>query len=185
MRRVRLPLLLAALATTSGCATSVHVDFDPDEDFSGYRTWAWLQSAWEVPAQGRAVDPGLDALVRVAIARELAARGYEPAGETAPDVLVTYRLEVRRQLVRGIEPRALQTVYSHHQQGGFEVLSSQPTLQLYEIGTLVLDIAEGRERQLVWRGIGTRRVPTSFKRRAEEVVAEILERFPPESGSGS
>jgi hypothetical protein len=64
-------------------------------------------------------------------------------------------------------------------------MASRPMLHLYELGTLVLDVAEPRERQLVWRGIGTRKVRTSFKRRAEEVVAEIFEAFPPDPGSGS
>src|SRR5262245_29919982 len=171
------------VAAGLGCATTVRVDFDPDEDFARYRTWAWLPRGWEVPASD--VDPELDALLRGAIERELAARGFSQAGELTPDFLVTYHLRIQHQLVRGIETPAMQTLSSPHREGGYEVVASRPSVLPYELGTLVLDVAEARQRQLVWRGIGTRRVRTSFKRRAEAVVGEIFEEFPPSSGSGS
>jgi len=177
-------LALAVLAAAGlGCATTVRVDFDPHEDFASYRTWAWLPRGWEVPASD--VDPELDALLRGAIERELAARGFSQAGELTPDFLVTYHLRIQHQLVRGIETPAMQTLSSPHRDGGYEVVASRPSVLPYELGTLVLDVAEARERQLVWRGIGTRRVRTSFKRRAEAVVTEIFEAFPPGRGSGS
>ena len=177
-------LAIAVLAAAGlGCATSVRVDFDPQEDFASYRTWAWLPRGFEVPA--RDVDPELDALLRGAIERELAARGYAQAGDLTPDFLVTYHLQLRSQLVRAIETPAMQTLSSPHREGGYEVTKSEQRLQPYELGILVLDVAEGRERQLVWRGIGTRRVRTSFKRRAEAVVSDIIEAFPPGRGSGS
>lgn len=179
-------LAFAVLAAAClGCATSVRVDFDPREDFASYRTWAWLPRGWDVAASGSDVDPELDALLRGAIERELAARGYAQAGEVTPDFLVTYHLRLRRQLVRAIETPAMQTLSSPHREGGYEVTKSQNRLQPYELGTLVLDVAEAREKQLVWRGIGTRRVRTSFKRRAEAVVADIFAAFPPDRGSGS
>src|SRR5262245_28097935 len=179
-------LAFAVLAAAGlGCATTVRVDFDPAEDFASYRTWAWLPRDWEVPASASDVDPELDALLRVAIERELAARGFSQAGELTPDFLVTYHLRIQRQLVRAIETPAMQTLSNPHRDGGYEVVASRPSVLPYELGTLVLDVAEARERQLVWRGIGTRRVRTSFKRRAEAVVTEIFEAFPPGRGSGS
>ena len=166
-----------------GCATEVRVNFDPREDFSSYRTWDWLPPGWQVAAAARRVDRGLDAQLRAAIERKLVERGYEraPAGEA--DFLVTYHLTLERQLVRGVETPAMQTVSSFHREGGYEVTASKPTLQLYEQGTLVLDVADGQERQLVWRGIGIRRVRDSFGIRADDVVSEVFDRFPPEAGS--
>ena len=176
-----LPVLLAAAGL--GCATSVRVVFDPHEDFADYRTWAWLAPSFEVSSRRNHVEPSLDALLREAVERELAARGFERAQEEPPDFLVTYHLRVQLQLVQGLETPAMQTVSSYHREGGFEVTASRPTVQSYEQGTLVLDVADGRERQLVWRGIGTRRVRNSFKERADDVVAEIFEAFPPDPGS--
>jgi hypothetical protein len=79
----------------------------------------------------------------------------------------------------------MQTLSSPHREGGYEVTKSEKRLQPYELATLVLDVAEARERQLVWRGIGTRRVRSSFKQRAEAIVSDIFEAFPPGPGSGS
>ena len=183
-REARLAFALLAAACL-GCATSIRVAFDPQEDFASYRTWAWLPRSWEVTASESHVDPELDALLRGAIERTLAARGFEQAGDASPDFLVTYHLRLRRELVRVIETPAMETLVNPHREGGYEVQASRPMLYPYELGTLVLDVAEARERQLVWRGIGTRRVRTSFKRRAEAVVTEIFEAFPPEPGSGS
>src|SRR5262245_4929118 len=179
-------LAFAVLAAACfGCGSTVRVAFDPHEDFTTYRTWAWLPRNWEVAASKSRVDPELDALLRGAIERELAARGFELAGEGEPDFLVTYHVRLKRQLVRVMETPAMETLVNPHREGGYEVQVSKPVLYPYELGTLVLDVAEPRERQLVWRGIGTRRVRDSFKRRAEDVVVDIFESFPPEAKSGS
>jgi hypothetical protein len=159
------------------------VDFDRHEDFSRYRTWDWLPSGWQVPAPGSRVDRGLDALLRTAIERELAARGYERAPAQDADFLVTYHVSLEVQLVRVMETPATQTLHNPHREGGYEVTASQASLQRYEKGTLVLDVADGRDRQLVWRGIGTRRVRESFKNRVDEVVSRLFDRFPPDAGS--
>jgi hypothetical protein len=176
-----LPALLAAAGL--GCATTVRVAFDPQEDFAAYRTWAWLPRSFQVPATRNRVAPELDALLRAAVERELAARGYVRAGEEPPDFLVTYHLRLQLELVHAIETPAMETISGFHREGGFEVTASRPVIQPYECGTLVLDVADGRERQLVWRGIGTRRVRNSFKSRAAAVVSDIFAAFPPEPGS--
>ncbi len=187
MERKRAAGLAFALVAAAclACATKVRVDYDPAEDFASYRTWGWLPRSWEVPASKSDVDPELDALLRGAIERALAARGFEQVADAPPDFLVAYHVRLRQQLVRVMETPAMETLQNPHRGGGYEVTASRPMLHLYEFGTLVLDVAEARERQLVWRGIGTLRVRTSFKRRAEDVVAEIFEAFPPEPRSGS
>ncbi len=167
----------------SGCATDVQVDFDPHEDFSRYHTWDWLPAGWKVAAPGGRVDRGLDALVRGAIERELSERGYQRVPSRDADFLVTYHVSLELQLVRVMETPAVQTLHNPHREGGFEVTASRPSLQAYEKGTLVLDVADGRDRQLVWRGIGTRRVRESFKNRVDEVVSKVFESFPPGGGS--
>jgi hypothetical protein len=180
-------LAIALLGAASvACATRVWVDFDPREDFRSYRTWTWLAQSWEVAAAGSRVDPELDALLRGAIERELVSRGYErAAAEAAPDFLVTYHVQLRRQLVQLLETPAMQTLHNPHREGGYEVTASRARLQFYEFGTLVLDVAEAKDGQLVWRGIGTRKVRESFKRQAAAVVTDIFEGFPPDPESGS
>ena len=175
-------ILLAWIALgASGCATSVEVEFDAVEDFSGYRTWSWLPPGWPTPRDR--VGRDLHHQVRAAIERGLEARGYALAQPAEADFFVTYHLTLERQLVEAIETPAMQTLSTHHREGGYEVTASRRTLQLYEEGTLVLDVADGQDRQLVWRGVGTRRVRESFGIRADDVVSALLDRFPPRGRS--
>ena len=177
--------LAAALATLGpGCAQPVRVSFDAHEDFAAYRTWAWLPPAWPVLAASRQVAPELDATLRSAVERELAARGYERAAEgQPPDFFVSYHLDLRRQLVLKNETPATQTLSTYHggrgDVGAYEIDRTEQRLVSYEIGLLGLDIADGPGRQLVWRGISRRRVRNRFSNQAEGAVVEIFEHFPP------
>ena len=177
-------LLLAWFAGLgSGCATDVRVEVEPGEDLSSYRTWDWLRPSWQIASPSPGVDRGLEALLRSAIERELRARGYERATNAPADFVVAYHLTLERQLVRRLETPAMQTLVNPHREGGFEVMASRPTLQLYEKGTLVVVVADGRDQQRVWRGVAVRRVRDSFSTRADGVVSEILDRFPAAAGS--
>ena len=60
----------------------------------------------------------------------------------------------------------------------------------YEEGTLLIDISEGMEKKLVWRGSGKRRVdenasPEKTTAIVNQTVQEILDQFPPKGLSGS
>ena len=99
MRSVRLaPLLLAV--TCIACVSRIDVEFDEAEDFSGYRTWAWLPRAQTEPMLSyRRPEPVLEALIVEGIERELDARGFPRAEGQPPDFFVTYHLRVKRELV--------------------------------------------------------------------------------------
>ena len=177
-------LLLAWIAWLgSGCATKVRVEVDPGQDLSHYRTWDWVRPSWQSVTPAPGVDRVLEALLREAIERELGERGFARATSARPDFLVAYHLTLERELVRGLETPAMQTLVNPHREGGFEVTASRPTLQLYEKGTLVLVVADAGDQRCVWRGIAIRRVRESFKTRAEEVVSDVLARFPSATGS--
>jgi len=177
-------LVLAGIAIAgAGCATDVRVDVDPREDFSGFRTWDWLRPGWPLIPSESGVDRGLEALLRIAVERGLRERGFERTTIGRPDFLVAYHVELERELVRRIETPAMQTLSSPHREGGFEVTASLRTLQAYETGTIVLVVVDAVEQQRVWRGVGVRRVRESFRTRAGEVVAEILEHFPAAAGA--
>jgi hypothetical protein len=177
-------LAAALLALGAACAHPVSVDFDPQEDFARYRTWAWLPPAWPVPAATGRVTPELDAALRSAIERELADRGFAAAAEgEPPDFFVSYHLALSKQLVLRNETPATETLPTLHggrgDFGAYEIGRTELRIVAYEIGLLGLDVADGRERQLVWRGITRLRVRNRFSDRADDAVAEIFESFPP------
>ena len=174
--------LAAALAAFGvGCASPVSVEQDPLNDFARYRTWSWLPSAPE--RAHRAVTPQLDAVLRVAIARELEALGFvrAPAGEP-PDFLVGYELGLRTQIQLENEVSATQTLPTLHggrdDVGAYEIVTTRQRAVTYEIGVLGLEVIDTQGRTLVWRGIVRRRARDHFSELAGDTVAEILAHFP-------
>jgi hypothetical protein len=174
MRRTRrfAPLLLLA---TVACVSPVTVEFDAEEDFSRHRTWAWLPRPQAPPAD----DPALHALLNDLVERGLEARGFPRATEGRPDLFVTTHVELRRELEIRTETPAMETLSSLHDSPSYTVEAPRQLLIPYERATLVVDVADGRERQLVWRGSQTRRVRGRFTDAAADVVEEILAHFPP------
>lgn len=185
-RVVRLAPLLLAI-TCVACATRVGVEFDPVEDFSEYRTWDWLPRA--EPRSPRLFlsersplqrDPELEELIVSAIESELESRGFPRADGQPPDFFVTYHVKVQRELVVRMEQPADQRLDSHHQSRSYVISAPVRVVRPYERGVLVIDVAEGRDRQLVWRAELETRVRGSFTPHVSGAVADLVERFPPE-----
>jgi hypothetical protein len=181
MKRASGLIVLFLAATCIACATRVEVEFDPQADFSGYHTWAWLPPAQQAEKARRVDDPDLDAIVRSCVERELADRGYRQAAQQPPDFYVTYHVEVVREIEIHTETPASQTLSSHHDSPSYTVTASERRLRVYEKGTLAVEIFDGRQRQPVWHGVETRKVRRSFEPQVAAAVAKILEQFPPES----
>lgn len=177
---------LLALAGCLGCAAAMRVEFDPREDFARYRSWDWLPTGFAESAASRALAPDLEALLRGAIERELAERGFTRAAGATPDFYVSYHADVSIQLVRAIETPAMQTLSSLHSNSpSFEITASEKSLRRYDEGTLALDVANGRDRQLVWRGMQTGRWRNGIRPRLDEMIEELFERFPPTPGEAA
>jgi hypothetical protein len=181
MKRASGLSVLFLAAACIACATRVGVEFDPQQDFSRYRTWAWLPPAQEAGEARRGDDPELETLVRSRVELELGARGYRRVAQQAPDFYVSYQVEIVREIEIHTETPASQALFSHHDAPSYVVTASERRVRVYEKGTLAVEVAEGRQRHQVWRGVETRRVRWSFEPQVAAVVAEILEHFPPGS----
>jgi hypothetical protein len=182
---VKRPFRLAALALAvlcAACAARVGVEVDPHEDPSRWRRWAWLPRAWP-PLRGAGEDAEqIERLISARIERELAARGYLPAEERAPDFFVTWHAELARELVAVTETPAVTQLSSLSQSPSYVVSAPVESWRLYESALLAIDVADGVERQLVWRGTLEKRVRGRFARHAEGAVARILAELPPAGG---
>lgn len=183
-QRARCLASVLLAAWSAGCASSVGVEFDPAEDFSHYETWQWLPRL-EPPlgAPPRRDDP-LRETVAALVERELDSRGYRRAEGDSPDFFVTLHLEVQREVKVTWETPAKQSVHSLHSGPSYEVQSQQRVVRVFETAELAIDLADGLDRQLVWRGTVNRRVRGELGTELEAEVGRILERFPP-SVSGS
>jgi hypothetical protein len=135
-------ILFALVA--AGCApitTGAHLE--RGVSFSDYLTYDW-----EPPDNLPVGDPRLDNnpffndYLQGAIERRLAAKGFERAAGTQPDLLVHYHATVSQKL-------DVSQVDSHL---GYCYANCEPQYVEYEQGTLVLDIVDIRTRRVIWRG---------------------------------
>src|ERR1700683_1356680 len=137
---VYVALSLAMLPTVS--AQQVKIDFDHQADFSRYKTYSWQEikpenSLW-------------DARIKSAVDSELAAKGWTQVA-SGGDVAIVAIKTTQTQ-------RTLQTFYDGFGGGwgwrrcrGGEFGESETTEQDYKEGTLVIDMYDAKNKQLIWR----------------------------------
>ena len=165
--------LAFALAFSLGACSPLVVkhDYDPDADFSAYRSFAWLP---DPPADPNLEMPGRSPLlgkhIRQAVNRVLDQHGLQKDLD-APDLLVAYHSRLRRR--RDVD------VYTY----GYWAPRAVDVDQHHE-DVLVLDFVDRRTNQLVWRGWSVETIdfyasdPRRQRQRLQKAVEEILKRYP-------
>ena len=140
-RRFTLIVGAAALAAASvACAPMTVTSFtERGVQVSRYRTYGW-----GTVDTGVLGDPRLDnnpffhEYLRGAIDRHLVSRGYEPTA-VRPDVYVHYHASTRQKIyVNGQEPTIERC--------------RDCSVEVYDEGTLLIDLTDARTGALVWRG---------------------------------
>jgi hypothetical protein len=179
MRPFLFVVLLAGVAALACSTLRVSTDYDPKADFGRYRTYAWLAEEPTPTGSPRLDSPLLHDRIRTAIDRALEAKGY--ARTENPDFLVRFDLSSERKL-------DIDTYNAGFYRGyGYWMSLPQTEVREYEEGSLIIDVMDQKEKKVVWRGIGQRRLrgegapsdPAELQKRADEVAASVLKDFPP------
>lgn len=175
------PLCLVAVILVLGsCSTlSITSDWDPDVDFSGYRTFTWLE-----PAEGSHSDrlpEHLDIRLRRVVEEVLIDRGFEPARVfPEADLALTYYVGIRKELRVDLVGTTYYGGYSY----GYWPAAAVSTARMseYRTGSIVLDVVDRKSQQLVWRGVveGEFQYDNPPGERIEKVARQLLESFPPQ-----
>jgi hypothetical protein len=170
-------IVLIGVALAACRSVQVMVDFDPEEDFSVYRTYAWLPGSAEQSGNLAVELPLIDTRLRQAVDRTLAEKGFEKRESGQPDLYVAYHLSVESKL-------DVYTVDRYYGRHGYAMGVPETRVKQYDEGTLVIDVADARKKELVWRGVGIKRVrshpkPEQTTAAVNQAVAEILASFPP------
>ena len=155
-----------------GCSSvSTNYDYDMSYDFAKLKSYRWAEIASRAES-----NPLVVQRVSAAVDAQLKAKGYTPAGGQADFLLMAHVGRQDRIQVTdwgwGYGPRA--AWYG----GGVDVYQ-------YEEGSLIVDVADARTQQLVWRGSATSIIdpnatPEERTERINEAVAKMFEEFPPE-----
>jgi hypothetical protein len=172
-RSLLLPLLVLATPAAaqefklSKGDTDVKVDAAPGADFRVYRTFAWS------PTQAPATNPANHIRITRAVERELRGKGLTPSGDKPADLRISYFGRIEKKL-KGT---------SHRED------SYRPTADIKTIvdfsrvkeGTLILELIDRRNDEIVWRGVATEPVapPDETEAQINRMVKALLERYPP------
>jgi len=172
----------------SACSTlRVHTDYDTTYDFSSLKTYAWLEG--QTPSNDVRINNSL-IINRVvnAVNAGLQARGYKLVDADKADFYVNW--------LGGIEDKirleTIDTYYGHLGYGygawgysGYYWPGFARTYTFeYQEGTLIIDIADSKSKELVWRGTGEdylerKETPEEITAGINHIVGEILKDFPP------
>ncbi len=182
-------LLIPILLLLAACQTvQVERDYDASRDFAGYRSWSWQEPALQYrPDDPRVKSDLTEQRIREAVSQQLDQRGLRPApaGSVAD-------LKVQVWLI--VEPRQDQ-VSTHYSTGywggawggywGGPIQTETRTVD-YKVATLQVDLLDGKDGKLVWRGsaeqVMRRSPPTPAEREAaiRETVGQVLSQYPPQ-----
>lgn len=184
LRRSGLVPLVLCVVGLACAGIRVNQDYDPSVDFSSLSTYDWIPGSQPKSGSIQLDSPLIDARVRAAIDRTLTARGYRKLSEGTPSFLVGYHLSMDQKLdVRTTNTSFGYGVgYGRYGRGG--VVGFDTTVQQYDEGTLIIDVANGANDRLIWRGWGSQRLrrnpsPEQTTQAIDRAVAEILKQFPP------
>ncbi|HEY6928530.1 MAG TPA: DUF4136 domain-containing protein [Thermoanaerobaculia bacterium] len=166
-------LLLGILAACSTVTTSA--DYDDKANFSSYKTWGWRDD-------GSIKDELVAKRVQSAVATQLAAKGLT-RNDANPDLWVAVhgRMSKQTQITQYNSGWGYGWGWYGHGAGGG---ISTATVQEIPVGTIVVDLADAKRKELVWRGtasdtLNPERSPQEKEKALNEALAKMFEKYPP------
>src|SRR5262245_44263166 len=172
-RIVTAGMTLALLVPALAMAQKTSYDYDKTANFAGFKTYA--------QKEGTKVGQELiDNRIIAAIDAELAAKGFKKV-DANPDVVVIYHVAFAKQkyissfssgYAGGYGP------YGYGWGGGWGGGTSTTQVRDILIGTLVIDMADAKKGQLVWRGMGTKEVnPQAKPDKRDKNISEAVKKI--------
>lgn len=159
----------------------VQTDVNSAMNFSGMKSFDWLETT-ELPGSDvRVNNPELAALVRTAVETNLKAKGY--VKDRKADFLVNW-LGAIESIVKAESIQHFYSGYGYGTMAGNMALNSREgSAVAYEEGTIAIDILDPQKHIVLWRGTGTRRLikgmdEAQVARYINLSVDEILKSFP-------
>lgn len=176
-----------------GCASiSVDWNYDPGADFSGLKTFDWAPEPQEKTGDPRIDNPLLGKNIRHVVENQLVTQGYQKSTTGSPDFWVSYHAAVKDE----IDVAVIEEYQGYRSPGRWShpgrpyraphEARVETRVEKYEYteGTLILDIVDPAQKQLIWRGSAQSEIQqtASQEKKMEKLnkaVAKILSNFPP------
>lgn len=180
--------IASALLLLAACQSyEINRDYDRNRDFAAYRSWSWKEPALQYsPDDPRIKSDLTEQRIREAVAQQLDQRGLRPAANGAAG-----DLKVQSWLIVDDRQQQVTTGYGGYWGGywgnywGGPAMTETRTYD-YKVATLQVDLYDGKDGKLVWRGSAGQIMRTDPPTPAEretairETVAKVLAQYPPQ-----
>lgn len=157
-------------------AQQVKTDYDRGVDFTRYRTYSWEH----VETKDQLVVDRIKIAVNVA----LTARGWvqvESGGDVSiVAVQVTSNQETLNTFYNGFGGG-----WGWRRFGGGGFAEATTTIETYKVGTVVIDLFDGKTKKLLWRGSSSDTLSNNSDKNIKNLdkgVEKMFRQFPPDSG---
>lgn len=172
----------------SACATSIDTrsDANPDIDFTGYRTFAWIGDTPFVDSMesDRPRNPLVLQRITRAIRDELTAKGYAfTADQGAADFVVAYTVGARNQI--DVDTRTSSTNVPYYRyygrRGAYRgwgygaYYGTETVTTAYTQGVIAIDAFDAESEAPAWHGYSTRRIEERDRKDPEPIVVEVVQ----------
>jgi len=168
-------LCAAVLIPAPAAALDVKVDSDKVADFSNRKTYAW-KAGTEAP------NPLTEQKIHMGVEAQLRAKGLTRV-ETAPDLWVVTHASVTSDARLNVETFGYGGGYGWY---GWNTWGAATTVRIQDnsTGLLLVDILDGPEAKLIWRGIASDSVPDipnpdKVAKTINRALAKMFVQFPP------
>lgn len=176
MIRLAALLALGALAASPAYAQKPQIQWDKQYDFSKVKTFMW-----QPPSAPSLEDenPFMHKFIESTIETELQNVGFAETTEN-PDVYVTYHGSVNTEVSYRSSSFGFSVgSYGMGPWGGMSGVAAGPThTTTREVetkkGTLVVDIVDAKEKQLVWRGTSSGILISDSQEKTEKAVGNAI-----------
>lgn len=180
---------LFSLALVACSTVQVSTDYDQSADFSALKTFGWLPDSAKVEQDSAYLNNRLmDMRITKAVSQQLIEQGF--LFSSTPDFYVNYSITSEQKTdIRTYDNYAGYGPgwgwgpgygYRGMSQGAY----TETYVDEYQQGSLIIDVIDPKNLELIWRGIGSKRLPQSanaaeIDKLVAEVVKSILVKFPP------
>ncbi len=176
--RMLISVAISALLPATVMAQKVSYDYNAAQDFTRLKTYTFKDCT-------KTEDPFVDERIAAAVAGQLEARGMT-RDDVNPDVYVTTRQTFEKQkeyqMYSSGYPYGWGWGYGYGYWWGPEYTDVR--VKDIIVGTLTVDLKDSSNDQLVWRGVGVRKVhplskPSHVNKRVNKQVTKIFRNYPP------
>jgi len=182
---LRVTGLLVVLLCTTAANAKVAVDFNPNLDFSKYKTFAYMGGV-ESLVRMQLNSELLNNRMHRAVVRELTAKGLrEVQPEEDPDLVVRYWVEAESNAQ--VTGTAHWGVWGSYYYGYWSVMYTTMSTPVTHKGLLGIELIDAKARDLAWRVFVTEKIihsdPDKIWKTADKGIIKAFKSYPPSANA--